>query len=118
MASVNTGGLTVPDDTDAVNQGAAAMRTMASKLAAMASGTVGLALPGSPGTSNSVAVTFPVGRFTVAPVITLMRQTAWNPGTGMAYYANGITTSGFTLNGQSTSSGGTATLHWIAVQPA
>jgi hypothetical protein len=116
MSTVNTGGLTVPDDSDPVAQGAAAMRTIASKLGAVAAGTTTLSLPTANAT-NSTAVTFPAGRFTAAPVVTVNRST----GVGASnlpiwYWASGVSTSGFTLSGISAAIGGAATLTWMAVQ--
>lgn len=117
MSTVNTGGLTVPDDSDPVAQGAAAMRTIASKLGATAAGSVVLSLAASPGAPNTAAVTFPVGRFTVAPIVVLIRNNGWNPAAvSFAFYAGGITTSGFTLTGQSSVATGNSTILWIAVQ--
>jgi hypothetical protein len=116
MSTVNSGGLTVPDDSDPVAQGAAAMRAIASKIGATASGTASLAIP-SANTTASVAVTFPAGRFTSPPAVMVNRTTGVASGSlPIYYYASSITTSGFQLNGISAASGGTATMQWLAVQ--
>jgi hypothetical protein len=115
MSTVNTGGLTVPEDADPVAQGAAAMRTIASKLGATATGTATLSLP-TANTSNSVAVTFPAGRFTAPPVVNLTRQTGIGGGSNVFYWPNAITATGFTLNGISNAVGGAATIGWEATQ--
>jgi hypothetical protein len=115
MSTVNTGGLTVPDDSDPVAQGAAAMRTIASKLGAVAVGTASIALP-TANTQNTVAVTFPAGRFTAAPVVTISRQTGFSSASTTYYWPAGISTSGFTLGGVSSAVTGAATVGWMAVQ--
>jgi hypothetical protein len=116
MASVNSGGLTVPDDSDPVAQGAAAMRTMASKLGATASGSAGVTYPGGVPNAQS-AVTFPAGRFTAAPNVV----TAANHGTaGYVAAASAVTATGFTLSIRNLSGNPTAgtvvTAWWIATQ--
>jgi hypothetical protein len=115
MSTVNSGGLTVPDDSDPVAQGAAAMRAIASKLGATASGSTTLSLP-TAGTTNSVAVTFPAGRFTVTPTILIQRTTGFASSATTYYWPASMSASGFTLNGVSSSVGGSANISWMAVQ--
>jgi hypothetical protein len=116
MSSVNSGGLTVPDDSDPVAQGAAAMRTIASKIGAMATGTASISIPTAQ-TVSSVAVTFPAGRFTAIPAVVVNRSTLIGWGSmPIQYWAAGATTTGFTLNALSAATGGAASVQWIAVQ--
>lgn len=65
---------------------------------------------------GSLAVTFPVGRFTNPPVVVTTIQTATMPGSVCQAYASAPTTSGFTLRTHSTAAvgGGALTVMWIA----
>lgn len=81
---------------------------------ASSAGTVPVgAFSGSPGTVSSVSVTFPVGRFTQAPVINTVAATI-NPQLRMASFSD-RTTSGMTINQYSEISGWSA-VDWTAVQ--
>jgi hypothetical protein len=80
-----------------------------------ASGTASLALPTAQA-ANSVAVTFPAGRFTAAPAVTVTRYTAVGWGSNpLFYWASAVAAGGFTLNGISNVTGGAAVIGWIAV---
>lgn len=116
MSQVTTGGLTVPDDTDPVAQGAAAMRAMGGKLAAMASGraTLPLNTAQSPGT---VAVTFPAGRFTATPNVVVNRAngTSWGS-IPQLYWAQDMTVNGFNVGGIANVTSAGIAMQWIATQ--
>jgi hypothetical protein len=73
-------GLPVPDDTDPVAQGAANMRAMAGKLQCVAAGQVTAVLTNT--VAANVAMTFPAGRFTTAPTLTV---SSWAASTYIAY---------------------------------
>lgn len=111
-------GYPYPEDTDLQSQGAQAIKALANaidtNLGRAATGTASLALP-TANVGNSVAVTFPVGRFTAAPAGFVNRSTTIGS-VGILYQCQGMTTSGMTIVGLSTSTGGTATLQWLAVQ--
>jgi hypothetical protein len=115
MSTVNPGGLTVPEDSDPVAQGAAAMRTLASKLGATASGAVSLNAAAQ--TVATIAVTFPAGRFTVAPNVTVGRSTSTSwAGMPQLYWAQSVTTTGCQIAGIANVGSSNIPLYWIAVQ--
>jgi hypothetical protein len=118
MSSTTAGGIPVPDDTDAVAQGAAAMRAMAGKFGASAAGTATLPL-NTAQTAGAVAVTFPSGRFTAVPAVTVTRTaaTAWSS-LPQLYWAQSITTTGFQAGGIAAVTSAGIALSWIAVQPS
>lgn len=118
MSTITAGGITVPDDTDLVAQGAAAMRAIASKMGANAAGRVTLPLPTAQ-TAGLMAVTFPVGRFTATPQITLARAqgTSWSA-MPQLYWAQDITANGFNAGGLAAVTSSGIILQWIAVQPS
>lgn len=65
------------------------------------------------GTPSALAVTFPAGRFTVAPAVVV--SVNQNANTGVTATATGITTTGFALNAVRATSG-TVQCQWIALQ--
>ena len=115
-----TKGYPYPEDTDPTAQGAQAIKALANAidtgLGRAASGSFTLSIP-SAQAGSSVAVTFPVGRFTAAPAVMLNRSTGigW-ASMPIAYTAGAQTASGFTATGISAATGGAAALQYVAVQ--
>lgn len=109
-------GIPYPEDTDLLAQGAQAIKAVVLKTGAVAAGTASLALP-TANTQNTVAVTFPAGRFTAPPVVNVTRSTGIGSGSlPIFYWASGATTTGCNLSGISAAVGGAATIYWTAVQ--
>lgn len=83
---------------------------------AMAAGSVVMTITSA--TNGSASVTFPVGRFTVAPIVTCI--SAGGTGSSAFYVATTtITTSGMTVqafNRDNAAATATITIHWHAVQ--
>jgi hypothetical protein len=100
-------GYPYPVGTDRVADGDNAIRALAeaveSLLGVAATGSGAITTTGSNPSNGSLAVTFPVGRFTAAgivPRVFLCQMSAFVGGTGgyAAVYPSGISTSGFTAN--------------------
>lgn len=112
-------GYPYPEDTDLLSQGAQAIKALATAIdtgaGRSATGTASLALP-TANTSNAVAVTFPVGRFTASPAVIISRYTGYGANATTYYWPGGMSASGFTINGVSSAVGGTASIGWLAVQ--
>lgn len=111
-------GYPYPLGTDRLMDGDDAIHNLASavegKLGVQASGTAVVTVA-TINTPASVAVTFPVGRFTVAPVVTACAVSN-NPGTILAGVGTGPTTTGCTVFGYRSASTGTVNVAWNAVQ--
>ena len=113
-----TYGWIVPEDADALADGAAAMRTLAAGVAAtietvrIAAGAV------TNGTNGQALVTFPTGRFTAPPRVALGVHNY--PGNQIVYSVDQITETGFRVNAYNTTNGQGAGVavnaDWIAVQ--
>ena len=111
MAST-VNGLPVPDDTDPVAQGAAAMRGMAGKLQPVAYGTATAVF--SAAIAANIAITFPAGRFASPPAVTATARSS----TYFAYATAGASTTGTTLGARSykdTSFTGNVLIDWVAI---
>ena len=99
---------------NAATQAETAAATAVAAAARIATGTIAITVAGVSGTAN---VTFPNGRFTVPPVVLVSRSTS-----GLAKYVPyvaSVTATGCVLGlyaGDGTTSGGTTSLSWIAVQ--
>lgn len=67
---------------------------------------------------GSLAVTFPVGRFTKAPTIAVAVVVSTIPSSVCQAYPGGATATGFTMRSHSTAAvaGGALTVHYIAMQ--
>lgn len=110
-------GFPYPVGTDRVMDGDDAIRALATavdtSVGVLAAGTVSITTPASG--AGTAAVTFPVGRFTVAPFVALtLVSTGATVGNGNQT-ATGIGTGGFTAN-YNRGAAATFTLHWIAIQ--
>jgi hypothetical protein len=110
-----TGGLPYPEDSDPVAAGAQNIKALATKLGASASGTVSLNAPAQ--TVATVAVTFPVGRFTAPPCVVVGRNatTSW-AGMPQLYWAQSVTTTGCQIAGIANVGSSNIGLYWIATQ--
>ena len=99
---------------NAATRAETAAATAVAAAARIATGTIAITVAGVSGTVN---VTFPNGRFTVPPVVLVSRSTS-----GLAKYVPyvaSVTATGCVLGlyaGDGTTSGGTTSLSWIAVQ--
>jgi hypothetical protein len=112
-------GFPYPEDTDLVSQGAQAIKALAlaidTNVGRVAGGTANVNIAAA-NTAASVAVTFPAGRFTAAPNVTAVPQTA-SPAGGFANtWVNSVTATGFAINHSRSSGSGNVTHQWIAVQ--
>lgn len=83
---------------------------------AMAAGSATMTITAA--SNGSVAVTFPVGRFTVAPIVTCI--SAGGTGSSQFYVAHtNLTTSGMTIQAfqrDNTTATASFTIHWHAIQ--
>jgi hypothetical protein len=84
-----------------------------SKLGVMAAGTVAVTIV-TGNTSVGAAVTFPVGRFSVAPLM-LASPTGTQLANNAGASCTAITTTGATVYGGRTTAGG-LTVAWLAIQ--
>lgn len=110
-----------PVGTDRVADGDDAIKALAEKLDALlgygiAAGSVVINMV-TAGTPVSVAVTLPVGRFGVAPVLSLTNYTGGNPQSYSPPAGGGVSASGFNIIGNRPSNTGSYTVHWVAVAP-
>lgn len=100
----------VMDGDDAIHNLATAVDTM---IGVGAVGSVAVTTPASG--AGTAAVTFPAGRFTSAPIISLtLVATGATVGNGN-WTATGITASGFTAN-YNRGAAATFNFHWLALQ--
>lgn len=116
MPSTTALGYPIPLDSDPVNDGAESVRNLAQavddNVGVIAAGTSTVVL--SSAANGSVAVVFPVGRFSAAPVVVASNENS-------IYHASvsNVTAAGFTLAVRQTLNN-TATINvpvsWIAVQ--
>lgn len=72
-------------------------------------------IPGGSGSTTSESVTFPAGRFTVAPIVTMTYQGTAASGLEAGYGAFGVTTTGFDAYLRRNSATG-AIFYWHAIQ--
>lgn len=104
-------GLPYPEDTDPVAQGAQAIKGLAQRQAPSAGGTVALTAANASTVTGSV--TFPAGRFTTPPAVTVCANNGgWFGFQGTAT-ATGTTLGVAQRDGTATST--TITAHWHAV---
>lgn len=116
-----TKGFPYPSASDPAAEGAAAIEDLAeavdTHLGRMAAGSVGGLTLGAAGTTTA-AVSFPVGRFTSAPVV-VCTITSGYPAAGTAQnafaWASSVTASGFTMNYRR-GAADTGVVSWVAVQ--
>jgi len=113
-------GLPYPEPTDPVAQGAAAIKALAEAVdprvgaRAIATGQATLTSI-TPNTLATLAVSFPAGRFTAAPLVFVSLNAANVHGCTPAA-ATAITASGFTLNGARTTGNANIPVSWLAIQ--
>lgn len=118
MGTTNLQGLPYPEGSDLLSAGDDTIKALAEKLDAMvpyrwAAGTVSISL--SNASSGTLAVTFPAGRFTQAPIVTV---TTANSHFLIATMA-GLTATGFTAGVRhidAATTTATLTVNWVAVQ--
>lgn len=117
MTANTAKGYPYPQGTDRVMDGDNAIQALAeavdTKLGVMAGGTVSVTIV-TGNTSVGAAVTFPVGRFTVAPLM-LASPTGTQLANNAGASATAITTTGATVYGGRTTAGG-LTVAWLAFQ--
>lgn len=83
---------------------------------AMAAGVASIPIPSALNTPTSVAVTFPVGRFTVAPIVVATIYGSTTPSIRSPINTSGVTPTGVTLWVTQLSGTLAATsVHWFAV---
>lgn len=116
MTGTTTLGYPYPEDSDPVADLALAVRNLAQKvddnIGVVATGTATVAMGGT--ANATVAVVFPVGRFTSAPAV----ATGSNHGNYDAYVES-VTASGFTMRCKHRTDANTSVnvpVYWIAVQ--
>lgn len=120
MPATTTKGYPYPVGTDRVMDGDDSIKNLATEvdthLGRVASGSVMVSLP-TAGVAGSIAVTFPVGRFTVAPQIAtaLASGNAGYMG-GTATGVTGITTSGCVISAVRSGSNTSMGVSWVANQ--
>lgn len=121
MGSTTTDGLPYPVGTDRVMDGDNAMQALAEALtgrsARVATGVA--SITGAANVVRNLAITFPVGRFTVAPIVLVVIRGGVATGTpafsAWCAAAPAVTTAGCTLQGSSTSANAIP-VEWLAVQ--
>jgi hypothetical protein len=112
-------GYPYPEDSDPVAQGAQAIKALATKIdsnaGVSASGSVSLNAAAQ--TVATVAVTFPVGRFTAPPSVVVGRTTAtsWTA-MPQLYWSQSVTATGCQIAGLSNVGSSSIPLNWTAVQ--
>jgi hypothetical protein len=118
MSGATAKGYPYPTGGDAVTDGDDAIKALAEKVDTQL-GTIARGAVTFPGLSTSIqtmAVTFPAGRFTAAPNVVVSVQGS-DPSGRQAGVNSTATTSGVTLCGKAVNStAGSYSVHWIAVQ--
>ena len=127
MATTTNYSWTTPDDTALVKDGAAAIRNLANaidttlynaiSLMSFASSTGQMVFTFASNTSTSLGVTFPTGRFTVAPKVFFYTSPATTAPTFYALTINSVTTTTLTVTIYApATTTGTKTVDYHAVQ--
>jgi hypothetical protein len=115
MPATTPKGYPYPVGTDRVADGDNAIQALATMVdtaaGVLASGLVGIPALGA----QTVAVTFPVGRFTVAPLVALTSNATASTSNPVSLGAVSVTTAGFTVSANR-ASGGAYSVYWIAHQ--
>lgn len=118
MSGTTTRGLPYPTGTDRVADGDNAIQSLAeavdTSLMGRQSGTVSIAVSGTPGT-GSQAITFTAGRFTAAPVVVACTNSSlWLAAVSAAPTTSGCTLSVRRVDGAAGT--GSLPVYWVAVQ--
>ena len=99
------------------NAGEVVVTVAAPTVRPQAAGTAVIPAPGALNTPVSVNVTFPVGRFTAAPIVTATLNSTGNPQLRSPLSVSAVTAAGFTVYvAQLSGTLAGTTVHWNAVQ--